>query len=418
MDKKIVVFHPMQQHSFKTAEALIEAKMLYKYYTSVYYNENKLLYRLLELVLGKGNIKRMKGHNNDKITPFVKTYNTFTGLFFMLLSRIDKTNKLTTLLHFYLTKKMGKKVAKDLIKENVDLVIGFDSWSYGLIKELKKRKSNIKVVMDYTSLYAEEIVSIVNTDISLNPNIRKSYNYSMALYSSQYIKYYHYELKNADYYISASSVADNSILKYGVKKDKIYRCTYGTNFKKVNYVEKNHDQVTFIYIGRLTHAKGVHYLLNAFENLHRDDFKLLLIGEDIDNFSSKVSNKNVVFVGLIHHDKINEYLKISDVAISASIYDGFSLALLESAAYNLPIICTKNTGISDFIQNYKNGFVVNPFQTDDLIKRIEYFLNNKEKIKTMSLEIGSIIKNLTWEQYNIQINNILNLILKDMEEQS
>ena len=32
---KVIVFHPMQQHSFKTAEALLNDELLFSYCTSI-----------------------------------------------------------------------------------------------------------------------------------------------------------------------------------------------------------------------------------------------------------------------------------------------------------------------------------------------------------------------------------------------
>ena len=41
LKKKVIVFHPMKQHSYKTAEALINSNMLFSYCTSIYYNKKK-----------------------------------------------------------------------------------------------------------------------------------------------------------------------------------------------------------------------------------------------------------------------------------------------------------------------------------------------------------------------------------------
>ena len=51
--KKVVVAHPMQQHSYYTATALQQAGMLEAYITTVYYNPKRWLYRFLGKVLPK-----------------------------------------------------------------------------------------------------------------------------------------------------------------------------------------------------------------------------------------------------------------------------------------------------------------------------------------------------------------------------
>ncbi len=406
--KKIIVFHPMKQHSYKTAEALAKNGMLYQYCTSIYYNPKSFLYKFLSIFLGEKNMEKMLSRNSDILTPYVKTYSTLLGLIFLLVERLDKNSndKYITKMQYLLTKNIGKKVAKVAIKNKVDIIITYDTWSYGLIKELRKRKSNIKIVLDYSSLYAEEILNILQTDININKNInRNMYDRSLSAFKPNLINLYRYEKDNSDFFLSPSSVVDKSLIKYGVDTKKIYRCTYGTNFNRVLLKKKSNKQITFIYVGRLSYAKGVHYLINAFNKIYREDVKLILVGNDIDNMSKFVKSKNIEIIGEVQHSKLFKLLEKSDVIISASLYDSFSIALLEGASYNLPIICTYNVGVSDYIVDGKNGFVIKIQDSEEIKKKVEYILNNKnEMLYKMSKESGKITDKLTWDNYykNIQ----------------
>ena len=139
---KVIVFHPMQQHSYKTAEALLRGKFLFSYCTSIYYNPKKILYKFLNYVLPKKENEKMKSHSNYNLDKYVKTFNVFYGFLYLLLERIDKSKncKYTYIMQDILATKMGKKVAKYAIKNKVDLIIEYDTWSYGAIRELKKKK--------------------------------------------------------------------------------------------------------------------------------------------------------------------------------------------------------------------------------------------------------------------------------------
>ena len=69
-----VVAHPMQQHSYHTAQALENAKLLDSYITTVYYDNNKLLYKVLGKFLGKNNVKRMQSKSIKTASVNVKTF--------------------------------------------------------------------------------------------------------------------------------------------------------------------------------------------------------------------------------------------------------------------------------------------------------------------------------------------------------
>ena len=240
---KILVFHPMQQHSYKTAEALMENNKLFAYCTSIYYNPKKILYKILNVVLPKNERIKMISHSNKRLNNYVKTFCEMYGLLFLLLGRIDKTKdrRFYFKMQEVLSTKMGKKVARYAIKNNVNIIIGYDTWSYGIIKELRKHKSNIKVILDYSSLYSEAIISTIREDVRKNINSKDSYSRSFEKFSIKYINEFRYEKDNSDYFFSPSSVVDESLIEYGVKKDKIFRCVYGTYFNFQPYIKKTEN---------------------------------------------------------------------------------------------------------------------------------------------------------------------------------
>lgn len=410
---KVILFHPMQQHSYKTAEALITENLLFEYWTSIYYQPEKKLYKFLKLILSKSNIKRMCGRSCETISPYVKTKYTLLGLIFLFVGRIDKNGRMSEFFQYYLSKFFGKFVAKRAIKQDVDIVIAYDTWAHGLIKELNRKHSSIKVIVDYSSLYAEEIVKIIKKDIEINNIGEKPYIRSINKFLPKYLEAFKYEKDNADYFFSPSNVVDNSLIDYGVEKKKIFRCTYGSYFEKTTFINKTYDTVTFIYIGRMSYAKGVHYLIEAFNRISRTDCKLLLVGADTDNLIRKIDNRNIKYVGLVHHDEIPELLKKSDVVISASLYDSFSLSILEAVAYNLPILCTNNIGVVDYVTD-KNGISFDIQNSDQIYEAIMELMDNKVRLNELSKNVGEILNYTTWDNYFRDICTSVNSIEGNM----
>lgn len=415
-NKKIYVFHPMQQHSFKTALAVKEAGYLFEYWTSIYYLKDNLLYRILTLILRESDINRLKKRSNDELDPYVRTCSTWLGLYFVIMTRVFKSRIVSTRLQKRLSKSTGKKVAREAIKNEVDYIIAYDTWAHGLISELKKQQSSIKVIIDFSSLYSERIIDLIEEDVKNNNTAATKFDDIMGKYRSDYLGLYQFEIKEANYFFSPSSVVDRSLTEFGVDKKQIYRASYGTNFKPQIYIKKSYKEIVFIYIGRLSYAKGVHHLIGAFQNLGRDDFKLLLIGKDVDGFSELITSSNIDLIGAVPHDDIPKYLERSDVAVSASLFDGFSLSLLESASYNLPIICTSNNGVSDYIVDGINGYKVIENNTESLRKSILMVLNDKRNITNMSKEVGKIVNELSWENYNSKIETALLEIISNEYE--
>ena len=349
---KVIVYHPMQQHSYKTAQALIEKNILFSYCTSIYYNPKKFIYRLLNIILPKTERKKMQSRNNEVITPYVKTFSSLYGFLYLIIERLDKTEKFRFIykMQDILSKKMGKKVARYAIKNNVDIIVGYDTWSYSAIRELKKKKSSIKYVIDFTSLYSEEIVNIINMDIKNNPQAKQYYVKSFEKFNKEYIDDFKYEKDNTNFIFSPSSVVDESLLKYGINKKQIYRTEYGTYFKHQEKSKKTDKKlIVFTYVGRISHSKGVHYLIKAFKEIDRNDYILQLVGSNIDNF--EFNDERIKYLGVKMHDDIPKILKETDIFVTESLYDGFPLSILEGFSYNIPVICTEKTGTKDYVIN-------------------------------------------------------------------
>ena len=101
-----------------------------------------------------------------------------------------------------------------------------------------------------------------------------------------------------------------------------------------------------VTIGRLTKQKNYIFLLKAFKHILniKKNLNLLIIGEGedrkkIEKILIDLNLKNNVFL-LGYQKNIYIYLKKSTCYLSASIWEGPDLAMLDSAFLNIPIICS------------------------------------------------------------------------------
>ena len=102
---RIMVAHPFQQHSFKTAIALKESNSLFKYATTVYFKRGTLTFLLSKLLKGD-NLKRLLGRRTEKLDDDdVVVLSEWTNLILLLLQRVD--NKKSIYNYWY--KKTIKK---------------------------------------------------------------------------------------------------------------------------------------------------------------------------------------------------------------------------------------------------------------------------------------------------------------------
>jgi len=187
--------------------------------------------------------------------------------------------------------------------------------------------------------------------------------------------------KKADYVVAVSDEEKRIITKKGLQNNKIriiyngYESKEGDDIKTINDIKKlyNLEGYTIIgNLGRLHRTKRLNILIKAFailKNNIRQNVKLLFIGDGpekkhLQNLSSKLGIKNdVIFTGFIKRgDKI---LKIFDIFILPTSFEGCSNVLVEAMAKKLPIITTDIPSVKWMFKDgesavlFKNGNIKN-----------------------------------------------------------
>ncbi|PJN80976.1 hypothetical protein CWE04_06040 [Thomasclavelia cocleata] len=144
----------------------------------------------------------------------------------------------------------------------------------------------------------------------------------------------------------------------------------------------------------MSFAKGITFLLQAFEKISNNNVELRLVGEYDDSkwfYKKYCDKKNICFVGKKLHNEVLEELSSADVFILPSLMEGMSLAGLEAISCGLPIICTNSSGLDKFVDERINGFIVEPKNIDQLYEKLKWCIEHKNNLMTME---NILLKNL------------------------
>ena len=180
-------------------------------------------------------------------------------------------------------------------------------------------------------------------------------------FASKYIKFGEKVLaKYADEVIVLSSAAhdyfketynrETTIIHNGIsrptKKDaELITEKYG--LKKDEYIA---------IVSRLTAEKGIHYLIDAFNEV-KTDKKLVIAGDtsDTDDYVKMLKEKaegnpNIIFTGFISGDILSEIYSNAYMMVLPSDLEGMSLSLLEALGYGNTLLCSdipENTAVAE-----------------------------------------------------------------------
>ena len=150
-------------------------------------------------------------------------------------------------------------------------------------------------------------------------------------------------------------------------------------------------------------AKEMLVLKKVMEKLPNVTF--YWVGEEKGAYVQKILSEldkyeNFCWLGQLEYpDKVREFFSAIDIYALITGMDTAPLTLKEAQLMEKPVIATDVGGVSEMMIDGKTGFLVNEGDSDKIVKKIKFFLENKEK----SIEMGKegrkfVIENFNWEK--------------------
>jgi glycosyltransferase involved in cell wall biosynthesis len=94
---------------------------------------------------------------------------------------------------------------------------------------------------------------------------------------------------------------------------------------------------------------------------------------------------NILFTGYFPDKKLPKLYQAADVFAFSTFYENLPFAILEAMSSGLPVVTTNVGGIPEMIEDGKNGFLVQPFNSQELGDRVLYFLEHPAASSEMAL---------------------------------
>ena len=147
------------------------------------------------------------------------------------------------------------------------------------------------------------------------------------------------------------------------------------------------------------------------------DIKCLIVGDGpdrikLENLARQLKIEDrVFFLGQIEHNKVFQYLKISDVFVRPSLSEGLGNSFLEAMAVGIPIIGTPVGGIPDFLKDEKTGLFCEVRNHFSIAEKIVKILKD-EKLKNRLVENAKelVFKNYNWDNIAKEMDEVFKML--------
>lgn len=171
-------------------------------------------------------------------------------------------------------------------------------------------------------------------------------------------------------YICISQHTKNSVMKLGLRSDRLKVVHCGVDYELFSPVKYDHqaakkelglsDRFVYLFYGRPGISKGVEYLIEAVPAISQNipDSKLLLVmasdpkdrSEYIMRLMEKLGvSENVVLKSQLSRDELVRHIAASDCVVVPSLTEGFGLVAAEACAMNKPVVCSRAGALPEVV---------------------------------------------------------------------
>jgi glycosyltransferase involved in cell wall biosynthesis len=183
------------------------------------------------------------------------------------------------------------------------------------------------------------------------------------------------------------------------------------------------DERIIIFVGSLLPIKGVNYLIEAMNPIHKraTNTKLFIVGDgpekkQLESLAQRLgANEFVWFLGRVEREEVPPYLMASDVFVLPSLSEGFPLVVLEAMAAGLPLVTTDLEQLSEIIKQDVNGFLVEPRNSAQIAEKVLLVLNDAQRRARISKANQDAARACSWSSVADQLEDRYRTFLEQTE---
>lgn len=175
------------------------------------------------------------------------------------------------------------------------------------------------------------------------------------------------------------------------------RVTCLPNFVNVDSITPSygHQEESIVFVGRLSHEKGVGTLIDAVKGLNVS-LKLVGDGTLMEPLSQKVRSeglRNVEFLGFRTSVELQGIVRKSLFAVLPSEwYENNPRSVIEAFALGKPAVGARIGGIPELVMDGHTGYTFEPWNVGDLREKIMLMLDSRGGIEAMGRNARSYVE--------------------------
>ncbi len=174
--------------------------------------------------------------------------------------------------------------------------------------------------------------------------------------------------------------------------------------KGISHQGLREEPVKFLFMGRIGKRKGVYDIIESARALSAKNVQIQLYGDgEVDAIESLINAQGLQDIvqvkGWIDGSRKDQTFRDANVLLLPSYNEGLPISVLEALAYGLPVLATDVGGISEAVEEGRNGFLIQPGQCERLTERMERLAASPE----LRTQMGQAGYDIAAERFSLPV---------------
>ena len=410
--KRVLLVHPTGNTNVRQAAlALVEARMLAAFHTTIAWRPGGLLDRVLPDGLRRELARRsypnmpselVRSHPWRELVRMVAIRRGWKSLIEHETGRFSLDA---------VSRALERGVADEVRSGSgpgLDAVYAYDACALDVFEEAKRRC--IRRIFDQPTGYYRVALEIAEEERELKPEWASTL--AGIRDSAEKFARKDREIGLADAIVVASSFTAETLKAYpGTISAAVHTIPYGAPpVGGARVVTRRGEPLSVLFVGQMGHRKGLGYLLDAMDSLDHAGVaaKLTLLGRPLTVPPVlKAAFERHRWIESAPHDEVLRLMREHDVLVFPTLFDGFGLVMLEAMAQGTVVIATPNSAAPDILEDGRDGFIVPIRSADAIAGRLTQLAENRDLLAAMSEAARQTAARRTWDEYRRRLVRVV-----------
>jgi glycosyltransferase involved in cell wall biosynthesis len=172
-----------------------------------------------------------------------------------------------------------------------------------------------------------------------------------------------------------------------------------TNNLADHFPELAHDPYVLV-LSRLHPKKGLDVLIDAFQSLETQHWRLVIAGdgpsEYVSRLKSKVKGDRILFTGWLEGERKEAVLGGASLLVLPSHQENFGLCVMEALAHSVPVLVSPNVNLATEIAAHNAGWIAT-IDKDALAAKLAEAMRDKEELSRRGRAGRQLSQKYSWE---------------------